>query len=483
MRLAHRRRDRAGDAGQPAAARREDLPQHQAGAIGPQHAADHPHHVAGRHHGRKAVRRSGFGTVLAAGQASAGSVRRTTNAAVAVIVLDMIDKPLQAVAKDDIDALISNSRAEDKRIEYKRELPGTSDDEKREFLGDVSAFANTGGGDIVYGVSETAGIPTEALGVAISDFDLERRRLHGILQAGIDPRIPLVEIESVYGFHRGPVVVVRVHPSWIAPHMVTFKNLSRFYVRDAGQRHQMDVQELRSAFVGNAGLAAELRRFRDERLSRVLSDETPVPLWAHAATTIHVLPLNASFASSVLDPAAIGTTWLNLNASKFVYSPADRPNLDGLLIYCAPAVEGESRSHDYIQVFRNGSIEGVTTLLPSQQSNRHFYGDWHEKGIIGFVNAALTFRAAHGLGFPVLVMVSLLRFRGISLFPPARSRPSFTIAPYDRDTMLLPEVVIEAPDDSVSRKLRPLFNVMWQAAGYKGSRSYDTEGEWHPPRE
>lgn len=394
----------------------------------------------------------------------------------------MIDKPLTTLTKDDINALISHGRAEDRRIEYKQQLPGGTDEDKREFLADVSAFANAGGGDILYGVAEAAGVATETPGVTVIDFDAERRRLHAILQTGIDPRIPLVEIEAVDGFDNGLVVILRVHPSWLLPHMVTFKNLSRFFVRDAGQRHQMDVQELRSAFVGNAALAAEVRRFRDERLVRVLSGETPIPVWAHATIAIHVLPFGATFTSAAIDPASIGTTWLQLNESDFVYAPADRPNLDGLIIYCAPAIERDNRSHQYIQVFRNGGVEGVMTFSSGEHAYDRFQGDAQEKDIIGFVEAALRFRASHTLGFPVLVMVSLLRFRGVSLLPPARSRPSLNVVPFDRDTILLPDVVIETAGQNIARRLRPLFDVMWQGAGYTGSRSYDAKGEWQPPR-
>jgi hypothetical protein len=393
----------------------------------------------------------------------------------------MIPKALASAAQSDVEDLIRNGRAEDRRIEYKEQLPGTSDEEKREFLADVSSFANTIGGDILYGVSEAGGVPTAAHGVAMPDVDAERRRLQSILQSGIDPRIPRVEVEPIGGFAGGSVVVVRVHDSWLRPHMVTFKNLSRFYVRDAGQRHQMDVQELRSAFLGGASFAAEVRRFRDGRLVQVLSGETPVPVWAHVTTVIHVVPFGPAFSELSVDPAAIGTRWGELNDSGFVYGPVDRFNLDGLLIYSGPAVEKDNRAHQYIQVFRNGGVEGVMTFSAREQAYDNFYGDQHEKDIIDFVRGALRFRGDLGLPFPVLVMISLLRFRGVKLLPPSLSRPSFGVVPYDRDTILLPDVIIETPTDDVSKKLRPAFDTMWQGAGYKGSRSYDTNGTWHRP--
>lgn len=394
----------------------------------------------------------------------------------------MIPKALTAAMVADVEALIRDGRPEDRQIEYKEQLPGTNDEEKREFLADVSSFANTTGGDILYGVSEAAGVPTGAAGVVLPDVDAERRRLLSILQSGVDPRIPRIEIEPIGGFAAGPVLVVRIHDSWLRPHMVTYKNVARFYVRDAGQRHQMDVQELRSAFLGAASVVADVRRFRDDRLVRILSGETPVPVWAHVTTVIHLVPFGPTFADASLDPASIGTSWGHLNDSGFVYGPADRFNLDGLLIYSGPAIEKDNRAHQYIQVFRNGGVEGVMTFSARAQGYDKFYGDEHEKDIIEFVRSALRFRDVMGLGFPVLVLVSLLRFRGVTLLPPANSRPSFGVVPYDRDTVLLPDVLIDTATDDVPKKLRPLFDTMWQGAGYKGSRSYDASGLWHPPR-
>ena len=44
--------------------------------------------------------------------------------------------------------------AESRYLDYKERLPGDSDEDKRELLADVTAFANTAGGDLLYGVRE-----------------------------------------------------------------------------------------------------------------------------------------------------------------------------------------------------------------------------------------------------------------------------------------------------------------------------------------
>ena len=60
----------------------------------------------------------------------------------------MRSTPLETVTSADIDALVTNGRSESTQLDYKLTLPRGTDDDKKEFLADVSAFANTLGGDI-----------------------------------------------------------------------------------------------------------------------------------------------------------------------------------------------------------------------------------------------------------------------------------------------------------------------------------------------
>src|ERR1700730_8951120 len=100
----------------------------------------------------------------------------------------MIPKPLNEVTQADILALIGQV-SEGRTIDYKRELPGGSDADKKEFLADVSSFANTSGGDFILGLSESGGLPTAIVGVTSMDIDADILRMDGIILSGLDPRI------------------------------------------------------------------------------------------------------------------------------------------------------------------------------------------------------------------------------------------------------------------------------------------------------
>jgi predicted HTH transcriptional regulator len=70
---------------------------------------------------------------------------------------------------------------ESSTLEFKAMLPQSAPDDKpkQEFLKDVAALANAGGGDIVYGISEVNGKANALLRIqeAANPVDATRRRL------------------------------------------------------------------------------------------------------------------------------------------------------------------------------------------------------------------------------------------------------------------------------------------------------------------
>ncbi len=154
----------------------------------------------------------------------------------------MIPKELNDVAETDLLALISNGVAEGRTVDYKRDMPGNSDGDKKEFLADVSSFANARGGDLVFGMEEAGGLPTNLVGLASGDLDFEIRRLDSILAAGLNPRIRYgTKIVTPATGNRS--LVLRVERSWIGPHRVVFQGHDKFYVRNSAGKYPIDVNE------------------------------------------------------------------------------------------------------------------------------------------------------------------------------------------------------------------------------------------------
>ena len=143
--------------------------------------------------------------------------------------MSLLDMTWDKITETEINNLILNGVPESPTIDYKRETYGNSDGDKREFLADVSSFANTIGGDIVIGVDETSGLPISITPLT-GDSEVEVRRLEEIALYGIEPRLTNLRIRAVT-VAGGYVIIVRVPRSFVPPHRVTTKDVKRFWAR------------------------------------------------------------------------------------------------------------------------------------------------------------------------------------------------------------------------------------------------------------
>jgi predicted HTH transcriptional regulator len=107
--------------------------------------------------------------------------------------------PLGDIEEKHLEALIKEKTPERKVIEYKSELPKFDDpDDKKEFLADVSSFANASGGDLIYGINAKDGVPEYLKGLEI-DVPAERKvmQLESIIRSNIEPKIPGLSIVEI----------------------------------------------------------------------------------------------------------------------------------------------------------------------------------------------------------------------------------------------------------------------------------------------
>src|SRR5437868_12912724 len=94
------------------------------------------------------------------------------------------DRRLSTIQEADLEALVKERVPETATLDYKRELPGGSDQDRRAFLEDVAAFAMIGG-HVLYGIEETGGTPTAISGLKGIDPDDVMLRLRPMADANI----------------------------------------------------------------------------------------------------------------------------------------------------------------------------------------------------------------------------------------------------------------------------------------------------------
>lgn len=392
-----------------------------------------------------------------------------------------MNKNLSSIVIEDLQALIDNEVSESKTIEFKETLPSNSRDDKKEFLADVSSFANAGGGLLIYGIKEEQGIAVELSGLRNINVDSEILRLENLLRDSIEPRVPSIQISSVPLQSGGNILIIQVPRSWAQPHVVNFSGHWRFYSRNSAGKYALDVSELRSAFNLSGAIAERIRLFRTERLGKIFAGETPLMLAGGAKVVLHVVPLNS------LDTAAEVFDVSKFADEQYLYAPIsangwnNRYNFDGYLTYAEKS--DDMNASTYLQIFRNGIIEAVDERLlrPRIGNGRSIPSVAFEDTLLKSLLRYLEIQKRLGIPTPLFVMLSIIGVSGYVMN--ARGpRHRFLVEdeghPIDRDVLVIPEIMIDDFNCDPFETMRPAFDAVWNAAGWPRSMNYDREGKW-----
>jgi hypothetical protein len=390
----------------------------------------------------------------------------------------MIAKNLADILPADIEALIVNAASEGTTLEFKRELPGGSDDAKREFLADVSALANTSGGDILYGIDEEDGSAAAITGIGITDLDAELLRLGNILNSGLEPRIRYSPL--VIRCAAGSVLLLRIEKSWNAPHHVIFRGNDRFFGRTAAGKYPLDVQQLRRAFIENSTVTERLRNFRAERLANIVANVTPVAMDAGPKFVLHLLPFDAFFS----DPRFDVDQQLPINHFKPLSGGGwgHRLTLEGKLV-SATQRDGMPTA-SYMHLYRNGIVEIVDgVLLSGKLSNaseqRRIPAAYFEQFVLGGVASAIILLQQIGATGPIGIGVSLTNTKGMVLGID-EWRHQMQQSPVLNEHLFLPEAILTELETPSPPVIKPVIDLVWNACGMPSSLYLDADGKRMP---
>jgi len=78
---------------------------------------------------------------------------------------------------------------------------------------------------------------------------------------------------------------------------------------------------------------------------------------------------------------------------------------------------------------------------------------------------------------PIVILLALLHVKEYRLAAPRRFSLRRIDHKVDRDTLILPDILIEDYNVDVAKELRPVFDAVWQAAGWERCLNYDEEGQ------
>jgi hypothetical protein len=259
-------------------------------------------------------------------------------------------------------AFIERKLPEGRHLDYKAALSGNGwDNQAREFLKDVTAFANAGGGHLLIGVKE----PDEKLSASEQMIGLDdgfnvASKLENLSTSSIDPRISGLLIRPIEFNGKNSIIVVRVPPSLSRPHMAVHGKHRGFYIRHTEKSTPMSTHEIREAVIASSSTEARanlyLKKQERDCLDYGICKDNPTLL-------IQAYPLI---------PPEVEWDVLGEDIANIVYSGAH--NLLRSKIAPVPTINGVYGANNYddpnwsSSIHRNGYVQAAFRLKKPKES-------------------------------------------------------------------------------------------------------------------
>lgn len=378
---------------------------------------------------------------------------------------DSIDKTV-------LERLVQDGINESIFIEYKTEVGLKETSDKIKFLKGVSSFGNTNGGDFLIGIRTENGIPVELVGISKADIDDAKLRMEQLIKTGLSPNLP-VRIEEIRLDDTKSVILIRIPRSWSAPHLVMLGH-DKFYGRHSAGSFPMDLDQIRAAFLFTGSVTDRIEKVRQERILTIGES----PILAHNKVrpllVLHIIPF------AILDPSKVLDIRLARPLCDAHLLPFDshwneiRFNADGVLTY---KFEGQGIA-SYCQLFRSGMVEAVGcgrlggfVEEPPDRSSRAIACKLMVQKVASTTRKTLQLLQKVGVSSPLMITLSLLNTANYR-FPSGRPNPllngedMLTTNVIDRNSVLLPPVIMDQYEAPLAKLLRPILDALWNAGGW-----------------
>lgn len=390
--------------------------------------------------------------------------------------MDILSNPLSAWTNEDIETLIELSIEENINLDYKETLPGRSDSDRKEFLNDITSFANSQGGFLIFGVSEKleekkkTNKPGTIQGID-KEPSQEMSRLDQILSSGVYPRFTDYSFRSFKFAEDKHVVVFQLAKSWIGPHMVTADGSNKFFTRAQTGKQPMDYSQIRSAFLGSESTLNNIRNFISERRLKIRRNEGPLSIEGPSSLVVHVVPVETfnHLRFSVRELKADNFATRQLTYRDGI---SEKANLEGLCRY-----NPHFKENGFAQIFRSGihefadvgsiDVHGENTTI-----SLGYLGD----AIFTALKNSFDNLGRLGLNGPAVVGVSITGIKDRKLTIGQDSFNFFADRRFDRTEISLPEVYIE--NGNYTTQMKDIMEPLCNSAGIDTCPFISLDGTW-----
>lgn len=389
----------------------------------------------------------------------------------------MWPRPLASIITLDMELLVEEAVHESRHLEFKRELPHKGDSSMVPFTLEVCAFANAGGGYIVYGIDETPIAEQGQGGIAsgivpiFDDMDAAINRLSNFVHSRIQPQIAVAMKAVPTGptLQDGFTLVIRVPSSMKTPHAVVDGVTHKFPIRVSRGINYMDSSEIRRAMVQAESATENIHRFLKVRYEHHRAE------FIEGSTVLHIIPLGLEFDGDILRLIPTRDALRKAFPPLWNQGYADRYNIDGYVTYGYRGHAKSGSKYSSTQVFRNGTIEAVTH-------------DWaidnilhHERLVEQILVAVETYtQQLENLGTPYPIILSLALNVPVATamyLQTQRKSEEVGIA-----GIFIPHILVYQKPVNWHTELKPIFDMLWNAFGLEKCHYYDEEGQYRGPR-
>ena len=365
----------------------------------------------------------------------------------------MISKQLADITFADIAALIANAVPEGRTIEYKAKLPGPNDANKREFLADVTSFANTDGGDLLFGIEAPNGVAAALPGTALTDtLDATLLRLESLLASCVEPRLIGAKPKAFELTDGNVVIMWRIPASFAAPHRANHGDVRRFFHRNSRGKAEMDVHELRAAFTASEGFVPRLTALHLEAVRQVADGDLPFKMAEGPRAVLSIIPLSVLRERREIDLNHENAVWPVAQNQGIRWVQA----LEGFYVFGISESEGAA---SYALTHRTGQVDVVWRVRRQDQNGEKLiWPPIFENNINAALNSAATKLGAFSIEGPFAIGLTLTGVEGDRLALDYFSRG----APAWRSRFSLPMIVTV---DLQPESILPLARNFWLSMG------------------
>jgi len=241
------------------------------------------------------------------------------------------------------------------------------------------------------------------------------------------------------------------------------------------EKKEVESEELKNAFNLTNKRTEKIKNFREDRILKIFSNETPLPFDDAAKIVLHLVPiisLNSNKRYDLKEITISPSKLPPLNHNGFSH----KYDLEGFLTYSNDEM---GKTYSYVKLYNNGILEAVEGkyLNPKKNDGQLLIrGSAYENALIKSLSIYLSALKVLDVELPIFVLLTLVGVRGYSMFVGEKRFNIQGNTGINRDNLFIPEVIIENYPAAPEEVLKPCFDALWNAFGFSGSPNYDDAG-------